>query len=245
MIEKLTRLAKIIGILGGIITPFIIYYFSRERKELTFTIESSYVIVDLTKPRLSDLSIKYADIDIKQLYAIECRIENTGTKELTEEDFLDGVKILLDRTGKLITIDVDSHPQSISWDFEKDMYYVRLHPDLLNPNEFAKLTLFYSNDSIKNFGNPEIDARITNGTVKTISFDKEAKANTKFLIPLNKTWESIVFWTTIIFNGVYVILIIYSAVAYNKDKPTFAIILAALVLAYSLVTSMLFMIGNR
>ncbi|NOS93670.1 MAG: hypothetical protein HOP30_17265 [Cyclobacteriaceae bacterium] len=191
---------------------------------------------------LEKLSISYDSFKVTQLYMIECKIENTGNKELTPDDFLDEIIIDVDRIGKILTVNLDLYPANMSSDFGYKLYYMRLKPDMLNPNDYIIATLFYSCDT-SDFNPPIINSRIKNGEIKTINKSQNGKGF-KFYLPFGKTTETILFWVTLIMNLFYVLIILYASFKYNQDKPFYVNIIVFLILSFSIMFSILYMIKD-
>ena len=245
LVSKILFIAQIISIIGGIIVPFVIFKMSQKEKEISITIDNVNKVADLTDTK--DLSIKYVDLELKNLYSIEYTIKNTGTEAITRDDFNDEFGINLNfnynHDCKVILGNPDSNPQTMSLSYKHGLYYFSILPDLINSNEYIKLTLYCSYD--KSFYLPQNDTRIINGKVKL--YDKaNLQKNNIFLIKLvNSSLENFLYWITLIFNFVLLGLFFWAIFLMDDVKLNIKGILAFLVFSFFVILNILFFIANK
>lgn len=157
-------LIAIVGVSVAVLT-----YVNKDKKELSFIIESTKKIVDLeSTPSLTELKIIVGDKEIKVLHVLELKIKNTGNKAILLDDLYDEQIAIAtqDETTTFITFDIRQVPYYRSCSFKRYDNFIYLTPDLLNPRDYIELFIFFTQDG--DFKTPVFETSIIDGCTKVI-----------------------------------------------------------------------------
>ncbi|NQZ78473.1 MAG: hypothetical protein HRT61_20535 [Ekhidna sp.] len=123
-------------------------YLGRDRMELTFSIQSTKKIVDLEgTPAISNLSISYGEEEIKVLYVMDIKIQNTGNQVILLENFYDKQVAIWAPDEKTTFITFNTETSGLTGiGFSKYDHFIYLEPDYLNPNEYINLYIFFTQE---------------------------------------------------------------------------------------------------
>ena len=185
--HPLLQYANVIAIIGIAVT-LTIYFLQDKKKEITFSIEGQIALVDFQSIKSDSITIKYGDIDVKNLFKIELKIENTGNTAILKSDLIDSLQIKLGKSSKLIDFTINSIPKKMVVYSKKEINSLIIQPDLINPNDNLKINLYYtSNDQKPSL--PKFEPRIVDGYYKYIDKVDSEKTKNRFYVKLPFVFE--------------------------------------------------------
>lgn len=162
---------KIASFIFVAITTLVIVltYLDREKQELSFIVEATDKVMDLeSAPSLTDLKVTVGDKDIKVLYLLKAKIQNTGNKAIQLEDLYEQ-KISLatqDMSTVIVSLYPEQEPYFRSTQYGYYNHSLFLKPDLLNPDDFIQLYIYFTQEG--DIKLPVFETSIINGVTKTI-----------------------------------------------------------------------------
>lgn len=147
-----------IGAVLAVVVPVLIFFLSRDSKELTVKTVSRAVVVDLTEPALASLKLTYKDVSVTRLTAATIDVSNTGSRPIDGADFerelvlrfLGSAPVLAARVAERV-------PEGLRPELNVGPMSVAIKPLLLNPGDRFRLTVHLRGD----FTEPVVDARVS------------------------------------------------------------------------------------
>lgn len=151
MVQKLLKfLSKnILALLLAFIPPVILYYFfQRETREFSVTLEAEVPVVSLEKNYADDVKILYRSSIISSLYVFDITCRNSGNQPIKKDDFESSLKFIF--PGLIVKIPevVLVQPSSLRPALNiRDSSTILIEPLLLNPDDVFTFRTFVTNRS--------------------------------------------------------------------------------------------------
>ncbi|NOQ25401.1 MAG: hypothetical protein GQ564_08560 [Bacteroidales bacterium] len=146
------------------------YLRPRLRKKIDINSNASISIIEI-KEQIDDLKITYKGKEIENLHVLRFRIENKGSKDFTNEDFIDPFHCTI--MGNIVNVTkVNSHPYNCDLDINKiENNKIYFKTNLFKAGEYVDIKVILLSKPSLNFNTNRIK------DLKEISVTKNESAN--------------------------------------------------------------------
>lgn len=136
----------------------LLFFLGRDTKELTIETVSRAVLVDLSDPALSSLTLTYKDVAVSRLSVATIEVRNDGTRSIERTDFEQPIIFRFKNPLDVLAVTIgEKNPNDLRPLISSDATGISVSPLLLNPGDKFRITVQLRGD----FTEPAIEGRIS------------------------------------------------------------------------------------